>query len=169
MKRNNIDRKESFDRRIIMVKEVSMSGMKEHVKENFTTGFMCSESVLDTLNRFYELGIGEEAIALSTGFPYGFGDGGNVCGGVAGATMALGKIFGRTEKGDPAYEKCIQVVRELNDALAESHKTSLCPELIAEYEFNDPERKAHCTNILYVILESFAKIVERECGVKINE
>ena len=52
--------------------------------ENFMTGYMCSESVLEVLNRHYELGIGEEAIALSTGFPYGFGDGGNVCGAVAG-------------------------------------------------------------------------------------
>lgn len=150
-----------------MVKEVNLNEMKAFCKENFTTGYMCSESVLDTLNRFYELGIGEEAIALSTGFPYGFGDGGNVCGGVAGATMALGKIFGRTQKGDPAYEKCIAVVRELNDNVAAAYKTSICPELIADYSFPEPDRKQHCTEILYVVLESFAKIVERECGVKV--
>ena len=63
-----------------MVKEVNMTKMLEDATENFTTGFMCSESVLEVLNRHYDLGIGEEAIALSTGFPYGFGDGGNVCG-----------------------------------------------------------------------------------------
>ncbi|MCF0141052.1 MAG: C_GCAxxG_C_C family protein [Mogibacterium sp.] len=149
-----------------MVKEVNMEAMKAYLKEDFTTGYMCSESVLDTLNKFYELGIGEEAIALSTGFPYGFGDGGNVCGGVAGATMAIGKVFGRTVKGDPAYQKCIDLVRELNDDVAEAYKTSICPELICDYEFATPERKTHCTNILYVIVESFAKIMERECGVK---
>ena len=60
-----------------MVKEVCMEKMLADATENFTTGFMCSESVLEVLNRHYELGIGEEAIALSTGFPYGFGDGGN--------------------------------------------------------------------------------------------
>ncbi len=150
-----------------MVKEVNMEAMKDYLKEDFTTGYMCSESVLDTLNKFYELGISEEAIALSTGFPYGFGDGGNVCGGVAGATMALGKIFGRTVKGDPAYEKCIQVVRELNDDVAAAYKTSICPDLIADYDFKDAERKVFCTELLYVIVESFAKIMERECGVKI--
>ena len=58
-----------------MVKEVNMEKMLADATENFTTGFMCSESVLEVLNRHYELGIGEEAIALSTGFPYGFGDG----------------------------------------------------------------------------------------------
>ena len=39
--------------------------MLSDATENFTTGFMCSESVLEVLNRHYELGIGEEAIALS--------------------------------------------------------------------------------------------------------
>ena len=53
-----------------MVKEVCMEKMLADATENFTTGFMCSESVLEVLNRHYELGIGEEAIALSTGFPF---------------------------------------------------------------------------------------------------
>lgn len=152
-----------------MVKEVSMEKMLADAKENFTTGFMCSETVLDVLNKNYVLGIGEEAIALSTGFPYGFGNGGNVCGAVAGATMALGKIFGRTVKGDPAYEKCIAVVRELNEDVAKEYQTSICPELIANYEFATPERKEFCTGIVYACIRSFAKIVERECGVKVNK
>ena len=151
-----------------MVKEVCMEQMLSDAKENFTTGFMCSESVLDVLNRHYELGIGDEAIAMSTGFPYGFGDGGNVCGAVAGATMALGKIFGRTVKGDPAYRKCIDVVRELNDDVAAAYSSSLCPDLIRDYEFSDPERKAHCTGIVYECIRSFARIVERECGVAVK-
>ena len=152
-----------------MVKSVNLKNMLEDATENFTTGFMCSESVLDVLNKHYELGIGDEAIAMSTGFPYGFGNGGNVCGAVAGATMALGKIFGRTVKGDPAYEKCIAVVRELNDDVAEVYKTSICPELIANYDFKDPERKKFCTGIVHACIESFAKIVERECGVTVEK
>lgn len=151
-----------------MVKEVNLSKMLEDATENFTTGFMCSESVLEVLNRHYELGIGEEAIAMSTGFPYGFGDGGNVCGAVAGATMALGKVFGRTVKGDPAFRKCIDVVRELNDDVAEVYGTSICPELIKDYDFYEPDRKTHCTNIVHVVIKSFAKIMERECGVAVR-
>ena len=151
-----------------MVKEVNLEKMLSDATENFTTGFMCSESVLEVLNRHYELGIGEEAIAMSTGFPYGFGDGGNVCGAVAGATMALGKVFGRTVKGDPAFKKCIDVVRELNDDVAEVYGTSICPELIKEYDFYDPDRKTHCTNIVHAVIRSFAKIMERECGVAVR-
>ena len=152
----------------VMVKEVYLDKMLEDATENFTTGFMCSESVLEVLNRHYELGIGEEAIALSTGFPYGFGDGGNVCGAVAGATMCLGKVFGRTVKGDPAFKKCIDVVRELNDDVAAVYKTSICPELIRDYDFYEPDRKTFCTGILHECIRSFAKIMERECGVDVK-
>ena len=151
-----------------MVNKVNMEQMLADATENFTTGFMCSESVLDVLNRHYELGICDEAIAMSTGFPYGFGDGGNVCGAVAGATMVLGKIFGRTVKGDPAYEKCIALVRELNDDVIAEYGSAICPELINDYEFTDPKRKTYCTGIVHACIRSFAKIIERECGVEIQ-
>ena len=151
-----------------MVSEVNLQKMLDDATENFTTGFMCSESVLDVLNRHYELGIGEEAIAMSTGFPYGFGDGGNVCGAVAGATMVLGKVFGRTAKGDPAYEKCIALVRELNDDVIAAYGTAICPDLIKDYEFTDPERKTHCTGIVHECIRAFANIMERECKVAVK-
>ncbi|MBR2674049.1 MAG: C_GCAxxG_C_C family protein [Mogibacterium sp.] len=151
-----------------MIKEVNLQNMLEDATENFTTGFMCSESVLDVLNRHYELGITEDGIAMSTGFPYGFGDGGNVCGAVAGATMALGKVFGRSVKGDLSYEKCLALVRELNENVAAAYGSSLCPELIADFDFEQPERKTHCTGIVHECIKSFAKIMEREKGIKIR-
>jgi len=151
-----------------MVEKVVLQDMFNDATENFTTGFMCSESVLDVLNKHYDLGIEEEGLAMSTGFPYGFGNGGNVCGAVAGATMALGKVFGRTVKGDPAYKKCIDLVRELNDEVAKTYKTSICPELIANYEFATPERKTFCTGLVHETIKAFAKIMERECGVTVE-
>ncbi|HHW95036.1 MAG TPA: hypothetical protein GX736_03810 [Mogibacterium sp.] len=152
-----------------MVKKINLQAMLDEAKEIFTTGFMCSESALYILNKYYELGIGEEGIAMSTGFPYGFGDGGNVCGAVAGTTMALGKVFGRSVKGDPSFQKCLDVTRELNEDIAKKYKTSICPELIADYEFSTPERKAFCIEVLFECLRSFAKIMERECGVEIED
>lgn len=150
-----------------MVKEVDLQRMLDDATENFTTGFMCSESVLEVLDRHYGLGMGDDAIAMSTGFPYGFGDGGNVCGAVAGATMALGKLFGRSVKGDPAFQKCIDLVRELNDDVIAEFGSAICPVLIENYDFKDPERKKHCTGIVHACIRSFAKIVERECGVRV--
>ena len=150
-----------------MVERVNLKNMLDDATEDFTTGFMCSETVLDVLNRHYELGINEEAIAMSTGFPYGFGNGGNVCGAVAGATMALGKVFGRTEKG-ASVTKILQLVRELNEDVAKKYGSSICPEIIKDYQFADPDRKIHCTGLVHEVIKSFAKIMERECGVAVE-
>lgn len=151
-----------------MVDSVSLSKMFQEAEEAFTTGFMCSETVLSVLDENYELDMGSDAIAMSTGFPYGFGDGGNVCGAVAGATMALGKVFGRSVKGDPSYEKCINLVRELNDKIAKDYKTSICPELIADYDFAEPSRKVYCTGIVKSAIKAFAEIMNRELNITIT-
>lgn len=151
-----------------MVKEVNLQKMLDEATENFTTGFMCSESVFDVLNKNYDLGLSDDVIAMTTGFPYGFGDGGNVCGAVAATTMALGKVFGRTVKGDPSYGKCLKLVRELNDDMKNAYGSSICPDLIQDYQFAEPSRKTHCTGIVHECLKSFAKIMEREKGVQIK-
>lgn len=151
-----------------MVKEIDLQKLLEDATENFTTGYVCSETVLEVLNRHYELGIGEEAIAMATGFPYGFGDGGNVCGAVAGATMALGKVFGRTVKGDPAFQKCMDLVRELNNDVIAEYGSAICPVLIKDYDFYEPDRKTYCTGIVHCVIRSYAKIMERECGVAVH-
>ena len=150
-----------------MVKSVNLRHMLDDATEDFTTGFMCSETVLDVLNKHYGLQLSPDAIAMSTGFPYGFGNGGNVCGAVAGATMALGKVFGRTEKG-ASTTQILQLVRELNEDVAKKYGNSICPDIIKDYKFADPDRKVHCTGLVHEVIKSFAKIMERECGVAIE-
>lgn len=150
-----------------MVNEVNIDDMKREAEKAFKNGFMCSETMVYIFNKFYDLGMPDSAIAMSTGFPFGFGSGGNVCGSVAGATMCLGYIFGRTEPGDPKYAKCCKLVRELNDDVIAGYSTTICPELISDYKFATPERKEHCTGIVKTVISSFAGIMERECGIKI--
>lgn len=151
-----------------MVKCVDLEELKTETEKIFKSGFMCSETAVCVLNKFYDLGMPESAMAMSTGFPYGFGDGGNVCGGVAGATMCLGYVFGRTTPGDPKYKHCLDLVRELNDDVIAQFGTAICPNLIKDFGFKDPDRKEYCTQIMMTVVESFAKIMERECGVKIK-
>ena len=52
--------------------------------------------------------------------------------------------------------------------MAKEYVSSICPELIADYEFTDPERKKYCTGIVHCCVRSFAKIMERECGVAVK-
>lgn len=151
-----------------MVKSINLEEVKADAVKTFTTGCMCSETLVLMVNKHWDLDMSEDIMAIATGFPYGFGNGGNVCGAVAGATMGLGKVFGRVIPGDPSYEKCTSLVRELNDGVIKRFGSALCPDLIADYEFKTEERKNHCIEIVLVVIEEFAKIMERECGVKIN-
>ncbi len=103
------------------------------------------------------------------GFPYGCGDGGTICGSVAGATMVLGAVFGRTEPHDQRQAICAELVRDFNELYKQNYSTVLCPELISDFEFSSPERKFFCTSLLHNCILSFALIMEREKGIKINQ
>ena len=118
-----------------MVKEVNFEDVKRDVIHAFTNGCMCSESVITIANKHWDLGMGDDIMAIATGFPFGFGDGGNV--------------------------------RELNDDVIAKVGSALCPDLLEGYEFATPVRKEHCTEIVVAVLESFARIMERECGVHV--
>lgn len=79
--------------------------------------------------------------------------------------MILGAVFGRTQIDDPRPEKCLNLVRELNDYIIERHSSSLCPEIIKDFDFSSPERKNHCSQLLFDVLYAFARIMERECNI----
>ena len=58
--------------------------------EIFQKGFACSESVIYAIKKGFDLDLSDDAIAMSSGFPWGLGDGGCICGALAGATMCIG-------------------------------------------------------------------------------
>lgn len=111
----------------------------------------------------------DNIIALSSGFPYGFGDGGTICGAIAGATMMLGAVFGRTKIDDPLPRNCLDFTRELNDYIIKKHGSAMCPDYISNYAFATPARKEACTNLVFDIIDCFALIMERECNITIIE
>lgn len=79
-----------------MKKDFDMEEARAYADEAFHSGYACSEAVIDTFRKTLELDIPDEAIAMSSGFPWGLGGGGCICGALAGATMCLGYLYGRT-------------------------------------------------------------------------
>ncbi|MFI3172080.1 MAG: C-GCAxxG-C-C family (seleno)protein [Eubacteriales bacterium] len=148
-----------------MVTQLNLQKVKETADDVFRNGFTCGETVVFTLNKEYELGLPDSVISLASGFPFGFGDGGNLCGAVAGATMMLGHVFGRSTPGDPKFQKCLDVTRELNEYIISNKQTVICPDYIKDYEFATPERKDVCSDLLFTVIDAFAMIMEREYNV----
>ena len=83
---------------MIKVKIVDMNKLQDNAVKIFTSGFACSESVIAAIRDALELDIPDSAIAMSSGFPWGMGGAGCLCGAVAGGAMCIGFLYGRRKE-----------------------------------------------------------------------
>lgn len=145
-----------------MVYEVDMDALQKDAVEIFHSGFACSESVIYAIRKHFQLDWSDDVIAMSSGFPWGLGGGGCICGALAGGTMCLGYFFGRRTPGDPKIKKCFELTNELHDYFKETCGGTCCRVLTRGMEKNSPERKAQCTRFVEVTVKKVAEIVLRE-------
>ena len=145
-----------------MTTEINMEQLKDDAEQVFTSGFACSETVIYTLRKHFELDLSDDAIAMSSGFPWGLGGGGCLCGAVAGAAMILGYFFGRTVPGDPKNARCFALTQEFHDAFRKEHGATCCRVLIHGMDKMSSERKNHCIQMVRFTVEKVSEIIIRE-------
>lgn len=145
-----------------MKTDISMEALKKDAAWIFHNGYACSESVIYAVNKHLDLGISENAIAMSSGFPWGLGGGACLCGALAGATMCIGAVYGRKFPGDPGFEKCQELTKEMYEFFIQTCGGSCCRVLTKGYERNSPERKDKCETYVTAAAEKTAEILIRE-------
>lgn len=145
-----------------MVKEVDINLLKKDAVEIFNQGFACSESVVYAIKKHFELHLSDDAIAMSSGFPWGLGGGGCICGALAGGTMCIGYFFGRRTPGDPKIKKCFELTNELHDYFKDTCGGTCCRVLTRGKEKNSSERKEQCTHFVADTIVKTADIIMRE-------
>lgn len=145
-----------------MVRDIDMDKLQQDAVEIFNSGFACSESIIYAIKKHFELDMSDDAIAMSSGFPWGLGGGGCICGALAGATMCIGYFFGRREPGDPKISRCFELTQELHDYFKETCGGTCCRVLTRGMEKNSPERKAQCTRFVSDTVRKTAEIIIRE-------
>ena len=74
---------------------MNMEKLEQDAADIFHQGFACSESVIYAIRKHFGIDLSDDAIAMSSGFPWGLGGGGCICGALAGGTMCIGYFFGR--------------------------------------------------------------------------
>lgn len=141
--------------------EIDIEGLQKDAVEIFNAGFACSESIVYAIRKHFKLELSEDAIAMSSGFPWGLGGGGCICGALAGGTMMLGYFFGRTKPGDPKISKCFEHCQELHDDFCKHCGASCCRSLTRGMEKNSPQRKAQCTEFVAFTVKRTAEIILR--------
>lgn len=151
-----------------MTTNINMEQLKKDAEEIFCNGFACSESVIYTLRKHFQIEFSDDAIAMSSGFPWGLGGGGCLCGAVAGGTMILGYFFGRTVPGDPKNVKCFALTEEFHDAFKKEFGAACCRVLTKGMERDSQERKDHCIKMVKFTVEKIVEIVKRELETDTN-
>ena len=54
-----------------MTKDVNLDQLQKDAVEIFNQGFACSESIIYAIKKNFELEMSDDAIAMSSGFPWG--------------------------------------------------------------------------------------------------
>lgn len=146
-----------------MKKQVNLDELQKDAVDIFTSGFACSESVIYAIRKHFEIDLSDDAIAMSSGFPWGLGGGGCICGALAGGTMMIGYFFGRRTPGDPKINKCFELTKELHDYFKSTNGATCCRILIKDYpDRNSQERKNHCIEMVKTTVFKTAEIIMRE-------
>lgn len=145
-----------------MTTNINMEELQKDAVHIFKNGFACSESVIYAIRKHFQIDLSDDAIAMSSGFPWGLGGGGCICGALAGGTMCLGYFFGRRTPGDSKINRCFELTKELNDYFKETFGASCCGVLINKMEKDSPERKENCTAFVAGAAKKTAEIIIRE-------
>ena len=146
-----------------MTYNVDINQIKKDAVEIFQKGFACSESVIYSIKKNFELEMSDDAIAMSSGFPWGLAGAGCICGALAGGTMCIGYFFGRRTPGDnSSYMKCQELTKELHDYFKKTNGASCCRILIKGMKKDSPERKEQCIKFVESTVEKVAEIIIRE-------
>lgn len=130
-----------------MNKEQRVSEIRKIAEGYFERGeFFCSEAVVKTINDELGKPFSDEVTKLASGFPIGVGKSGCLCGAVSGGVMALGMVYGRCH-GEAMHEDMFKHAANLHDRIKELYKSTCCRVMTRNFEFQSPERKAHCIKI----------------------
>lgn len=148
---------------------IDMDQLQKDAVDIFHQGFACSESVIYAIRKNFELDMSDDAIAMSSGFPWGLGGGGCICGALAGGTMCIGYFFGRKTPGDPKITRCFELTQELHDYFKDNYGAACCRVLTRGMEKDSPERKSHCTQMVKGTVKKVAEIIIRELKKDMKE
>lgn len=143
------------------MKNVNVKEVQDYASDLFHKGFACSEAVMYTINKFLDLGLDEKTFSMCSGFPWGLGGGGCICGALAGSSMILSSKYGRQSFDKTRDEKCFKINNELHDEFKKLNGATCCRVLCKGLPKDSDERKANCDtyvrNAIKIVIDLFNK------------
>ncbi|WP_094606038.1 hypothetical protein SPSIL_007070 [Sporomusa silvacetica DSM 10669] len=142
---------------------VDLQKIRKQAENHYRNGdFFCSEAIVKTIRDTFCPTMPDIVIAAASGFPVGLGGAGCMCGAVAGGTMALGLIFGRTEAKSERVTTAMRLSKELHDTFSKRHNCLCCRVHTRDMELGSPIHMDQCIAFTGEVAEETAKIIIRE-------
>ncbi len=135
--------------------------MKEKAVQYFKEGYSCSEAILKAA--IDEELISEHILPVATAFSGGMSSG-CLCGAVAACEIVIGAIKGRTNI-EQSPDEAKALAKEFLKQFKNKRGSACCRVLTAKHDFGSPERKEHCSGLVYdsaEILENIIRGVNKE-------
>lgn len=152
------------------MKKINTKQIRKTAEDYYANGdFYCSESIIKTLKDEFKPEVGDEVIALASGFPVGMGKAGCTCGAVVGAQMSLGLIFGRQKAKGKEVEKTMELSKEVHDIFRKDNKTLCCRILTKDMKLGSKVHMKQCVRFTGEMAEATAKIIARELELETED
>ena len=149
------------------MEKINIEEIRKTAEKYYKNGdFYCSEAVIKTLKDEFKPEVGDEVVALASGFPVGMGKAGCTCGAVVGAQMALGLIFGRQKAKGKEVERAMELSREVHDIFKSNNKILCCRILTKDMKPGSKVHMEQCIRFTGDMAEAAARIIARELGLK---
>ena len=139
-----------------------MKNLKEKASVLYQQGYSCSEAIVNAAYQcklIDDIKDAEFLTQIASSFSGGMGESGCLCGAVAGAQIVLGLNFGRKDIDTPP-KNIKSISKRYVEKFKEIRKATCCKVLTAGYDFNSPERRQNCVNIVKEVAELLENHIE---------
>jgi len=150
--------------------KINVATIREEAEQLYRNGdYYCSEAIIATIRKHFDPDMPEQAIAMGSGFPIGFGRAMCACGAVSGGAVVIGYFFGRVKPKDTKVQKAMALTKELHDHFQSKRKVLCCKILCKGMELGSQKHMEQCIAITGEIAAKTAEIVARELNIKIEQ
>jgi len=110
----------------------------EKAANHFKQGYNCAQTVLLTMQEYYDICENKLIPKIATAFGGGIGRCGSLCGALTGAIMAIGLKHGTNKPILEEKEKAYKLAQKFYEQFVKACGSPFCRELIG-YDLTDPE------------------------------
>lgn len=142
------------------------------INDMMDVSYGCAEAFVTAVGEYLWGEVDDSIKMISTGFSGGVGGSHEeLCGGVSGAAIILGLLYGRTVDDEALMIRCKRLISDHRDRFIEMFGTTVCQEL-RDAQFGADEKNP-CSAMIapaaFMLLEILEEEAQREAQAKIKE